>query len=283
MGFPLAIWIRNKILSGRTTGGLNTDDAFNHLIAIFEQYMLGLNDAGFNAEHYKNKNVLEIGPGSNLGIPLIIALHGANEAMAADRFSDLQQGHKQQEIYNKIIAKYSGDEHADKNLFTQWIKSKKINYFGNFPLEKLGEILASKFDVILAHHALEHVFEPEKAIGSIFKMLKPGGIFIGICNLRSLGGVYNSENEPLALLKYSRLLWNLMFSKRGGSNRIRNSDYINLFENVGMQIISNTSLFTLPEKEVAEQLSFFSIEFRKKTLQDLSIVRFRLVSKKELK
>jgi len=51
--------------------------------------------------------VCEVGPGGDLGLMLMMLMHGARQADAVERFDTLRPGDEQLEIYNRIAAQYA--------------------------------------------------------------------------------------------------------------------------------------------------------------------------------
>ncbi len=289
MGSGFLQVVRNKIASGRTTGALDVDKAFAHSSSIFEQYKLGLADAGLGADYFKGKSILEIGPGSNLGVQLNFIGAGAERAYALDRFKDVQSTEKEAELYAKIIAGLDQEGKDRCNAVLKIVDNlpsftgDKIKYFGDRSLENAHSMLKhdgiedEKFDVIISHLALEHVANLTKGIYSVTRLLKPGGICIFICNLKSLGGVYNHQTEPLRLLYYSEKLWQTMFSKRGGSNRVRAHGYIKRLEVNGFAVLSFEVLERMEINDLKRIKHAFDDDFKSLTNDELSILKFRIV------
>ncbi len=291
MGNRFLKGLRNKINSGRTTGALDVDKAFKHSLSIFEHYKLGLKEAGLDDHYFEGKTLLEIGPGANLGVELSFIGDGVAEVYALDRFTDVQSTSKEAALYERIIAQLSEEQrkkitgvYKTENNLPVFI-GDKINYLGNCSLE---DVLAKftdedgginlKVDVIVSHLALEHVANLSKGIYSVARLLKPGGICIFICNLKSLGGVYKHEDEPLRLLYYSEKLWQRMFSKRGGSNRVRANGYKKQLEVNNLSVLSFNVLERMPLPELKKIKRLFDDQFKNLTNEELSILKFRLVA-----
>ncbi len=294
MGNRLLKDFRGKITSGRTTGALNVDEALDHSLSIFEQYQLGLADAGFSNSFIEKKSILEIGPGSNLGVQLSFISEGARRAYALDRFEDVQSTSKETALYDRIVFRLNEEKRkkcseayrskSDFPVFTD----DKIKYIGNCSIEEaLSEFtdesgkITMEFDLIVSHLALEHIADINKGIYSIAELMKPGGICIFICNLGSLGGVYKHEEERLRLLYYPEKLWRRMFSERGGSNRVRAQEYKELLEKNDFSILSFNILERMPLAEVIKIKPYFDEQFKKYSDDELSILKFRIVARKK--
>jgi len=79
----------------------------------------------------------------------------------------------------------------------------KINLEKPFRLKK-------KFDYILCFNALEHIYDFKNAIKESYKILKPGGLFIG-----STPFVFNFHPAPKDFFRYSHQALIKMFEKEG--------------------------------------------------------------------
>lgn len=292
MGNSFLTGIRNKIASGRTTGALDIERSHKHVLSIFEQYTLGLKDAGLSPDYFKGKTILEIGPGSNLGVELCFIGKGAKRAYALDRFKDVQSTPKVAELYERIIQQMPEEEKVrvkavyktEKGLPV--IDENMVSYLGECALEDVlskfkhpSGNCSLKVDVVVSHLALEHVAKLSKGIFMVSQMLNPGGICIFTCNLKSLGGVYMHHTEPLRLLNYSESLWQKMFSERGGSNRVRAFGYRKRLEVNNFSILSFEVLEKMSLEELDKIRWNFDRKFRSLSNDELCILKFRIVGK----
>ena len=69
---------------------------------------------------------------------------------------------------------------TDINPWALWDASKNVPY-GNFLLlsaEDLGVFPDEIFQVVIAKHVVEHLPEPENALGEISRVLRPGGLLL---------------------------------------------------------------------------------------------------------
>jgi SAM-dependent methyltransferase len=284
MSNPITIALRNKLMGGRTTGSLEVEKAVQHSLNIFSQYNLGLKDAGLGKDYFSGKSIMQIGPGANLGVELQFIGSGAIKSDALDRFADVQNSQKEIEIYSSIVNSLKEEAKQKCSEAYQVIEGKpvfknsKINYFGECALETAGNKFNKNYDVVCSHLALEHVADLEKGIASTTKILKPGGICIYICNLVSLGGVYNHQTQPLRLLYYSDSIWQLMFSNRGGSNRVRMGGYKTILEKNNFKILSLTPLQTISMEALEKIKPHFDSKFKNIPNEELQVLKFRVVA-----
>ena len=208
MGIGAFQALRSRVGAGRTTGAYDPDEAVDHALATIAQYRKGISDAGLPISVLEGKSVLEIGPGRNLAVELGLIGMGAEKAYALDRFADVSRGPKEAAVYEKLITLLEPTEQArcreviriEENLP---IFSDRVKYFGNCPLEQTPNLFGREFDAVFAHLALEHVANLDAGIHATATLLRQGGLCVFVCNLRSLGGVFDHERAPLQLLNYS--------------------------------------------------------------------------------
>jgi SAM-dependent methyltransferase len=283
MGNPLFRFFRTKIGDGRTTGILDTNAAFQYCTEIVDQYQQGLRDAGLDPNYFENKNILEIGPGANLAVQVNLILQGAARAYAIDRFSEARHTHKEAEIYEKLFQFFQTKSKVNPATFYKLNDQSpifigdKIKYFDSCGIENADRIFSKEFDVVVSHLALECIKDLSQGIHTISKIIKPGGICIFICNLKSLG-VFGRGNEPLRLLNYSNKLWKWMYSNRGGPNRVRAYGYHSLLKLNHFKILNFVVLDRMQQAELDQTKTAFNKQFKKLSDDELSILEFRIVA-----
>lgn len=108
----------------------------------------------------------------------------------------------------------------------------RVDATGNIPWPN------DSFDVIWSYSVLEHVRHPSASVNEMIRVLKPDGQIIAMIDLQDH---YEDRSDPHTMfhfLIYREWVWNLMTSNRSSySNRLRASEWINLFESRGLQII----------------------------------------------
>jgi len=278
--------LRQRSGGGRTTGFLDVPAALAHTHAIIEHYRVGLRAAGCDDGWWAGRRVLEVGPGATLGVQLLQVAAGADAAHAVDRFSDLQYTRAAAEYYERLLADLPepGRSRAHEEYLPEpgvpGFAFQRIAYFGECRLETAPSRLAPGYDLAVSHFAIEHVADLQAGIRALACLLRPGGLCVLVCHLVSLGGVYNYETEPLRLLHYSDTTWNLMFSNRGGSNRVRASGYREALAASGFEIVAFDTLERLPPGDLQRVRPHLAPRFRALDDDDLSIVKFRLVARR---
>jgi len=189
----------------------------------------------------KNKIVLEIGPGNSLAIGLMLLACGARKVYFVDRFKHLFWDDEDIAFHKKILKKIEEKKFPFSSLVNKSITftpNGSINFEPN-RIEYLSADVASlplnncSIDYVFSIAVLEHVHKIKKAINEISRVTKPGGIGIHEIDLRD----HFFQAAPLRLLQYPNWLWNLMtWNRPGYTNRLRVSDYLDLFRKANFKI-----------------------------------------------
>jgi len=91
-------------------------------------------------------------------------------------------------------------------------------------------------DLIVSTSTLEHVLDSERAVRSMYSALRPAGRMVHAIAMGNhcCGG---GEHERLAHLVYPEWLWQAMFSRRVGHNRLRWFEWERLFKAANFRIV----------------------------------------------
>ncbi len=91
-------------------------DVTNSLAYIEKQFADYINYAGLSAAELRDKGILELGPGDNLGVALRFLAAGANSVVCLDRFYSMRNVEHEIEIYKALRASLSS---AEKQRFDE--------------------------------------------------------------------------------------------------------------------------------------------------------------------
>jgi SAM-dependent methyltransferase len=128
----------------------------------------------------QGRSVLEIGPGNNFGVALVLKCAGAGRVAVTDRFLARYQEKYHGPLYRAMrkavaaafpaldLAPFDGFVAAGTHA------SGAVECI-EMPLERCAERHAGDFDLVLSNAVLEHVYDPAQAAKSLFAILAPGG------------------------------------------------------------------------------------------------------------
>jgi SAM-dependent methyltransferase len=205
----------------------------------------------FVGEILKGKRVLEIGPGINLGIPLILACYGA-EIMAAERFLppwDPDYHPKFYSLLRNTLDKINCpliDLTPVDNVISQGSYPPESISLYSCSLEELSLIPDQCVDVVISNAVLEHLFDIELAFQHLARITKFGGLGIHQVDFRD----HLDFARPLEYLLLSNEEFSQMLSKKHGEqgNRSRPREMRQLFEVGGFEVkIFQPNIFTTDE------------------------------------
>ena len=233
-------------------GGNNlsyVDDYIKHGVEIVNL----LKDKGL--QNIKGIKILEVGTGWMPTFPMFFSLLGAGKIYTYDHVrhlranlaeSTLSRIEKNFSLINKSleIPMNKLKERQEKIIIGSNLKvlldSMNIEYIapGDASCTALPD---NSLDLFFSYAVLEHV--PEQTVINITKealrTLKPGGLYY---NYIGLGDHYVSFDKKISnvnFLKYPEFIWKLLAkNKITYLNRLRNSQYIEIIKNCGLDIIN---------------------------------------------
>lgn len=128
----------------------------------------------------QGRSVLELGPGNNFGVALMLKCAGARRVAVADRFLARYQAPYHGPLYRAIRVLAAAQFPAlDLAPFDAFIAggshaSGAVECI-EMPLENAAERHPQAFDLVLSNAVLEHVYDPGAAARSLYAILAPGG------------------------------------------------------------------------------------------------------------
>jgi SAM-dependent methyltransferase len=139
---------------------------------------------------------------------LVMRRAGAQiEAAAACHFRgsllDIGCGEKwKSDLIGRYVEHYIGVDHAD-------------TFHDRSAIDRIGSAYAlpaadGEFDCVLCTAVLEHLEEPEKALGEVWRVLKPGGMAVFTAPL-----IWHLHEEPRDFFRFTQYGINYLFAKVG--------------------------------------------------------------------
>lgn len=182
------------------------------------------------------RTVLELGPGADLGIGLILTMLGARKYNALD-VHDLVAT-VPMDLYEELFRLIGNDREAvldvaalrhQLELRRKGLESK-INYIcdRNFDLRRFS---AERIDLVFSQAAFEHFDDIPGTFAQLSEVVVPGGILIVEIDL-STHTRWIRDRDPLNIYRYPDFYYNF-FKFRGSPNRLRPYQYKNLLEKNG--------------------------------------------------
>jgi hypothetical protein len=165
--------------SGATHQSFSAAQSVEYIRKVFGDY---LTYGGVSKEWIRGKRILEIGPGDNFGVALLLAASGARQVVCLDRFETSSNATQQRRVYELLRA---GLSESEQKLFDEAIdpgtlrmNAEKVRTVIGVPIEKAdGALDAASFDWIVSRAVLEEVSKTklQASLAAQARLLHPGG------------------------------------------------------------------------------------------------------------
>jgi len=179
--------------------------------------------------------ILELGPGQNLGAQLILASHGAHVTVA-DRYLTPWDRTYHPKFYARLRERWDGPASALDQVITAQRYPDSVIRCLPVATERLDEAATRQFGVVLSNAVLEHVYDPRAACRSLARITKPKGLHFHQIDLRD----HKDFRRPLEFLLDDNESYRREFDRRNGGrgNRWRLSEWVEEFQRQGFTVES---------------------------------------------
>ena len=225
---------------------------FEYDIRIVDQWISHLNNYTGNKYNLVNKNVLELGPGSDLGVGFYLLYKGVLKYNAFDiyklvknvpidfykmLFNILQKstGFKSISYLERELEKIRENHPSDIN----YVVDRNFNLVSSFE--------PNTIDIVFSQAAFEHFVNVEDTIKQLSIVCKPNAICIAEIDLQTHSR-WIREMDPNNIYRYGPFIYNLLYAK-ATPNRIRPYTYFELFNRYGWYDIKIIPLSIIDEKK----------------------------------
>ena len=200
----------------------------------------------------KNKSILELGPGADLGIGLITLF------MGAERYNSLDVNNLVASVptsfYDELFCQLPKcidnsempiTELKNELELTKQGNNDKLNYIcrDDFDVRIFGK---GSIDIVFSQAAIEHFDDIDRTFEQLSEVVKPGGILIAEIDLNTHTR-WLRDVDPLNIYRYPEWLYKTL-KFRGAPNRVRPNKYRMALENNGWENIQIKPL-TIIDKE----------------------------------
>jgi SAM-dependent methyltransferase len=264
--------------SGATHQSFSAAQSVEYIRKVFGDY---LTYGGVSKEWIRGKRVLEIGPGDNFGVALLLAASGARQIVCLDRFETSSNAAQQRAVYELLRA---GLSESEQKLFdeamdpaTLRMNPEKVRTVIGVPIEKAdGALDAASFDWIVSRAVLEEVAKTKlpASLAAQARLLKPGGRMAHKIDLRDYGIFTSRGFHPLEYWTLPGWLHTLMSSHEPAPNRRRPSEYLAILEQLGYSCEMYVTHLAGTEAEIEPHWSEWPSEDRVNKAREL-VARIR--------
>ena len=212
----------NESSSGSTHAGKSLSESLAYINQVFDDY---LTYSGISPDMLREKRILEIGPGDNMGVALRFLLAGAKQVVCLDKFYSKRDTEQHCKIYREMRAHLNDNErhiydsiiNLDGNIN---INTEKLNYIHGIGIEEADKVLETgSFDLIVSRAVIEHIYDPDTAFSVMNGLLGSGGTMIHKIDFRDHGLFSSKGFHSLTYLTIPDPVYKLMTYDAGNPNR----------------------------------------------------------------
>ncbi|MBC7883032.1 MAG: methyltransferase domain-containing protein [Anaerolineae bacterium] len=215
-------------------------------IHVVEHWLSHLQKYSHAGQTLSGKNVLELGPGSDLGVGIYLLSKGCLQYNACD-VNDLMK-YTPDSFYLKFLEKLklAKNDQTNINFLAEQLEKAKngdpscLNYVVRNDFDIVSAFGKGTIDLVFSQAAFEHFDDINTTISRLSTVCKPGSILVVEIDLKTHSR-WICDKDPNNIYRYPTWLYSL-FWFRGIPNRVRPFQYKEAFERSGWTDISITPL-----------------------------------------
>lgn len=223
-----------------------TERCIKYDMRVVDLWLKHLKEYALTENVLKGKNVLELGPGSDLGVGIYLLSKGCSTYNACD-VNDLMKS-TPDSFYEKFLEQLKNDgcSEFDINLLREQLSeakkgnSSRLNYKVRNDFDLVAAFGRSNIDLVFSQAAFEHFEDINATVAQLSEVCKPGAIAVVEIDLKTHSR-WIREKDPNNIYRYPTWLYNL-FWFRGIPNRMRPFQYKQAFERAGWMDVSITPI-----------------------------------------
>ena len=218
-----------------------TDRCVAYDLKVVDEWLRYLTAYSAEGADLRGKNVLELGPGSDLGVGLYLLAKGAAAYHACD-VNDLSQ-HAPGSFYASLIDRIGA---ADASVDTASLQSQielarigsasKLHCVVRKDFDLVAAFGSNTMDLVFSQAAFEHFDDVRRTVQQLSAVCKPGAIIVAEIDLKTHSR-WIRDKDPNNIYRYSDAVYGA-FWFRGMPNRMRPYQYRDLFEQHGWSEVS---------------------------------------------
>lgn len=231
--------IRHKLRGYKTPRPFSPDSiqqSVDYALLVCREWEEMLADYLGNEDPFKNQDIIEIGPGPDVGNGLVLIAKGAKTYTAVDKHNLIKQ--TDSVFYERlldVLKEEPGYQHAREayELFSEG-RGAVLTYVHD-PSFRLDSVRDQEYDLLVSRAAMEHFEDLPGFFRRIRSKMREGGAMISLIDFKTHTR-YIRDVDPLNILRYSDRLYRWL-GFTGIPNRLRMSDCMKLLEEFSFQDI----------------------------------------------
>ena len=284
MLFILLNYIRHSIVGYKTPRTFSieeVDRSINYDFSVVGRWVKCLCSYLKETDPLRDKVVLELGPGPDLGVGLILLAMRVRKYIALDvnKLAAVPSLELYEKLLGRLKVKYPNCNVCYlKEQLNKCYKGKSsaISYI----VDKNFEISAiiDKIDIVFSQASFEHFSDVEKTFKEISNVIGTGGVLIAEIDLKTHTR-WLKDVDPLNIYRYSDFFWNL-FKFKGSPNRTRAFEYRELLEKNGWNNIQIVPISVLENGYTRRILPSLYKRFRGMELSEAKMLSVIIMARK---
>lgn len=235
--------VRHRVRGYRTprpTALEHVDDVLAYDQSVMRNWAEHLRDYLQRDMNYGTRDVLELGPGPDLGTGLLWLAAGAKSYTAVDAHPLAR--HRSSLALHRTMARRIAAAHEDNDLEARLLAAVdrlhapgddldaplRYRVIGDFDLTKLAPLT---FDLLVSHSAFEHFGDVDRSFAQLAARMTDRAHLVAEIDLQTHTR-WIRDADPLNIYRYSRGLYR-SFAFSGIPNRVRPDDYLEILERHG--------------------------------------------------
>ncbi|MCX5801534.1 MAG: hypothetical protein NTX17_09135 [Candidatus Eisenbacteria bacterium] len=217
-------------------------------LGVVEKWLSFLKGYTGRNDFFVGKSVLELGPGSDLGVGLYLLAKGVGRYSAIDvnnLVEDVPGGFYEYFFERLKCADIAADLDSLRGQLEMTRKgsSDRLNYVCRDDFDAVSAFGKERIDLIFSQASFEHFDDVESTVRQLSLVARSGAVIV-----TEIGMMTHSrwirERDPNNIYRYGQKVYDL-FRFRGIPNRVRPFQYREAFERWGWENIVMTPLLTL--------------------------------------
>ena len=182
------------------------------------------------------RDVLELGPGSDLGVGLYLLSKGVHSYSACDVNSLALTA--PDSFYETLFARLEADGKVASSEFLRGELARtkngavsRLNYVVRDDFDLASAFGENAVDLVFSQAAFEHFDDIDATVGELSDVCRPGAVIVSLVDLQTHSR-WIRDTDPNNIYRYPQWLYRA-FWFRGAPNRLRPTQYVHVFERHG--------------------------------------------------
>jgi SAM-dependent methyltransferase len=230
------VGLQEDLLLRAVAANMNQNDrAFYNLVHVHRQLRMLAESVGVD---FRGKTVLELGSSPEPTLPLILLLDGAERIVVNNVFAlGNTVPRSTVQLLNLFMTSMRDvppervQEVIEWHGDTGWLRPEQFERHAPMGAEELP-LADESMDIVFSMAVLEHVQQPRAVLTRTFELMKPGGWCFHAIDLRD----HRDFRRPLEFLSLTEEQY--VEATGGSENRVRAEEYVELFREIGFQLVS---------------------------------------------